>query len=561
VSARSVERHPHPFSARPRLNRYTLFIAVIAFSAISPAIPHATTPDASWWTVAIAILCVMGIVGWLGARRPGAHWLNTLAPLLLFPAVHALRCADGNWRAGFIPLILLPVVWFALYGRLRDIWLAVVGGALTVFLPMLVVGAPQFPASSWRGSLLLIFIAAAIGPLIYRLVQTTMATNRALRRSETEFRAAFEDAPVGMAVTGLHGDTAHRFVRVNRALCEMFGRTAEELTSVRVAELTCPDDRDMTAVMFDRATDPDVPHRIEKRYLHKSGRTIWASVSYSVVTDEHGTPTHLVSQIEDIGDRRESDQVLLDAFETDREANERLRQLERIRSEMASTVSHELRTPLTSAAGYVELLVEGDAGPLTAEQRDMLDTVARSLTRLDGIVDDVLDMASPGHPSPLDPGSADLDAVLRSAVASVAVQAATRGQDLRTSNDLAGAVVTGNAGRLERVIINLLTNAVKFTPVDGVITVVGRHNGGEATIEVTDDGIGISPEDQDRIFERFFRTGPSANSAASGTGLGLAIAQTITTQYGGKLTVSSAPGAGSTFTLTLPTRSTALTAD
>ena len=93
--------------------------------------------------------------------------------------------------------------------------------------------------------------------------------------------------------------------------------------------------------------------------------------------------------------RRESDQALLDAFETDREANERLKQLERVRSEMASTVSHELRTPLTSAAGYVELLVEGDAGPLTDEQRDMLDTVARSLSRLDGIVDDVLGMASP----------------------------------------------------------------------------------------------------------------------------------------------------------------------
>ena len=557
MSARSAERHPHLFSARSGLNRYSLFVAVIVLSAISPAIPHSITPDATWWTVAVAILCVLGIVGWLGARRPGTHWLNTLAPLLLFPAVHALRCADGNWRAGFTPLILLPVVWFALYGRRFEVWIAVAAGAITVFLPMLVIGSPQFPGASWRGSVLLVLICAAIGPLIYRLVETTTVANRALRRSETEFRAAFEDAPVGMAVAGLHGDTAYRFVRVNRALCEMFGRTAEELTSVKVAELTHPDDRDMTWVMFDRATDPDAPHRIEKRYLHKSGRTIWASVSYSVITDEHGTPTHLVSQIEDISDRRESDQVLLDAFETDREANERLKQLERIRSEMASTVSHELRTPLTSAAGYVELLVEGDAGPLTPEQRDMLDTVARSLTRLDGIVDDVLGMASPSHPGPLDPGSADLDAVLRSAVASVAVQAATRGQDLRTSNELAGTIVAGNASRLERVIVNLLTNAVKFTPVDGVITVVGRRHGGEATITVTDDGIGIAPEDQDRIFERFYRAAPTVNSTASGTGLGLAIAQTITTQYGGKLTVSSAPGEGSTFTLTLPVRSTA----
>jgi hypothetical protein len=558
VSARSAERHPHLFGARAGVNRYSLFVAVIAFSALSPALPHATAPDQNWWTIAIAILCVLGIVGWLGARRPRTHWLNTLAPLLLFPAIHALRCADGNWRAGFIPLVVLPVVWFALYGRLRDVWLAVMFGALTALLPIAVVGAPQFPAGTWRGSVLLVIVAAAIGPLIYRLVQTTAEANRALRRSETEFRAAFEDAPVGMAVAGLNGDTAYQFVRVNHQLCEMLGRTAEELTGVKVVELTHPDDRDTTAVMFDRATDPDVPHRIAKRYLHKSGRTVWVSVSYSVVTDEQGTPTHVVSQIEDISDRRESDQVLLDAFETDREANERLKQLERIRSEMASTVSHELRTPLTSAAGYVELLVEGDAGPLTAEQRDMLDTVARSLARLDGIVDDVLGLAGPGHPSPLDSESADLDAVLRAAVASVAVQAATRGQDLRASSDLAGTVVAGNAGRLERVVINLLTNAVKFTPDDGVITVAGRRTGGEATITVTDDGIGISPDNQARIFERFYRAaGPTVNYSPGGTGLGLAIAQTITTQYGGKLTVNSSPGEGSTFTLTLPIRTTA----
>ena len=147
---------------------------------------------------------------------------------------------------------------------------------------------------------------------------------------------------------------------------------------------------------------------------------------------------NLVTQIEDLGVRRESDQALLDAFETDREANERLKQLERVRSEMASTVSHELRTPLTSAAGYVELLVEGDAGPLTAEQRDMLDTVARSLSRLDGIVDDVLGMASPGQHGPVDPGSADLESVLQSAVDAVALQAMTRGQDLIVDNELAG---------------------------------------------------------------------------------------------------------------------------
>lgn len=538
-------------------NRYVPFLAVLLLSAITPTLPHSMTPNYAWWTVALGIIAVMIGLGWLGARRPATHWLNTVAPLLLYPAIHALRCSDGNSLSGFSPLIDLPVLWFALYGRMWQVWAAIVGGALTLFLPIAIVGAPEFPPMTWRGYILLLIVSAAIGPLIRQLMSVTTSSNSALQRSESEFRATFESAPIPMAVTGLKGAEGFRWIRVNRALCDMLGRTAEELTSTRITEFTHPDDRELSEVRFAQALEPDAPHRIEKRYLHKSGRTIWASVSFSVVYDENRQPIRLVTQIEDLGVRRESDQALLDAFETDREANERLRQLERVRSEMASTVSHELRTPLTSAAGYVELLVEGDAGPLTSEQRDMLDTVARSLGRLDSIVDDVLGMASPGQHGPVDPGSADLGAVLQSALDSVTLQAATRGQDVITQNALSGALVAANPGRIERVIVNLLTNALKFTPEDGTITVVGRRTGGEAIVSITDTGVGITPEDQERIFERFYRAANQQDNAPAGTGLGLAIAQTITTQYGGKLTVDSEPGNGATFTLTLPLRGTA----
>jgi PAS domain S-box-containing protein len=536
-------------------NRYAIFLIVIALSAISPAIPHSITPDASWWLAAIGMLVVMVLVGWLGTRLPPRNWLTTLAPLLLFPAIWFLRCADGNGMSGFTPLIFLPVVWFALYGRLRDVVLAIVGGALTVILPMLVIGSPQYPGSSWRGSLLLIIVSAALGPLIYRLVETSRRANRALSRSELEFRAAFEDAPVGMAITGLRGGEAYRFLRVNHALCTMFGRPANELTSVSISELTHPDDIDLTNYRFSVATEPDTPRRVQKRYLHKSGRPIPTSVSYSVVHDEHGVPTHLVSQIEDISGRLESDKALLDAFETDRRATEQMNRLDRMRAEMASTVSHELRTPLTSAAGYVELLVEGDAGPLTDEQRMMLDTVARSLTRLDGIVDDVLNMASVDGPKPTVPDAvADLGTVLHAAVAAVALQAATHGQDLITHDGLDRAEIAADPGRIERVLVNLLTNAMKFSGDDGIITVSATQSDTSATVTVTDTGIGISPEDQLRVFDRFYRADQSSEPATPGSGLGLAIVHAITTQYGGTITVDSEVGKGSTFTLVLPLR-------
>jgi hypothetical protein len=390
--------------------------------------------------------------------------------------------------------------------------------------------------------------------LIHALVESGRRANAAVSRSEREFRAAFEDAPVGMAITGLRGNEAYRFLRVNRALCAMFGRPATELTSVPIAALTHPDDAEMTAHRFEIATEPDAPRRIQKRYLHSSGRTIWAMVSYSVIHDQHGTPIHLISQIEDVSARRESDKALLDAFETDLALTERMHRLDRMRAEMASTVSHELRTPLTSAAGYVELLVEGDAGPLTSEQRMMLDTVSRSLARLDGIVDDVLSMASVDGAPPVTDSVADLGATLQHALASVSLLAATRGQDLVVENSLDGTEVVADAGRIERALVNLLSNAIKFTADDGVITVTAGRDGDIAAIAVADTGIGISDEDQGRIFERFYRSDQVAEQKTPGTGLGLAIVHAIATQYGGTVVVASEIGKGSTFTLTLPLR-------
>ncbi|HZZ96366.1 MAG TPA: ATP-binding protein, partial [Jatrophihabitantaceae bacterium] len=291
------------------------------------------------------------------------------------------------------------------------------------------------------------------------------------------------------------------------------------------------------------------------RLIHKSGRVVWVSMSFSVIHDDDGNPLHIISQIEDISARLESDKALLDAFETDLAATERMNKLVKMRAEMASTVSHELRTPLTSAAGYVELLAEGDAGPLTPEQRMMLDTVSRSLARLDGIVDDVLSMATDDGPRlPVEDVIADMGAVLQAALDTLSLQAASHGLDIVVHDDLDGAVVAGDPGRIERVLVNLLTNAVKFTADDGVITVTAASDEDFATIAVADNGIGIAEGEQSRIFERFYRADTGSDQKTTGTGLGLAIVQAITTQYGGSISVDSELGKGSTFTLTLPLR-------
>lgn len=534
-------------------NRYVAFLSVVVVSAFTPfVLPSGEVNMAWWWAAAGTIVASTTLAGY-GTRIPRPNPAFILGPVLLYPAIHFLRCSDGNGASGFTPLILLPTVWFALYGRLRDVLVSIVAGALTAFLPLIVVGTPQYPAAGWRSAILLVVLAGSIGPLIDRLVARTGRAIQALRRTESEFRATFEQAPIGMAVLPLDTAPDYTCSRVNTALCVMLGYTAEELTSRPVREFIHPDDQALSRERFQAAVSAGRSDRFEKRYLHRSGRTIWVAITYTVV-QVRGEPHHLIIQIDDITARLESEAALLDAYETDRAAARRLADLERIRSEMASTVSHELRTPLTSAAGYVELLTEGVGGPLSDEQTSMLGVVARSLTRLERIVADVLSIAAPSDAVVAPTAIADLDSVVRAAVESLSLQAALRDQTIETTGDSGGSKVTGEDSRLERVFVNLISNALKFSAEGATVHVHTQRTEREVTVSVTDPGIGIAPADQAHIFERFFRVADAAQYEITGSGLGLAIVRSIVTQYGGTVAVESTPGEGSTFTVHLPTR-------
>jgi signal transduction histidine kinase len=183
----------------------------------------------------------------------------------------------------------------------------------------------------------------------------------------------------------------------------------------------------------------------------------------------------------------------------------------------------------------------------------MLAVVSRSLTRLNHIVDDVLNIADTEQSKSV--ATADAGHVVRAAVEAIAIQAALRGQDIMTQNNANGVVVTGEAGRLERVFVNLLSNALKFSSEDAVVRVSADRDDSEVSVAISDNGIGISEENQERIFERFFRVrheSTDGESGPAGSGLGLSIVHAIVTQYGGTVDVESEVGKGSTFTVTLP---------
>jgi PAS domain S-box-containing protein len=535
------------------VRRVLPFGIVVVLSALSPAVPHNITPIARWWILAWVMIALTAGACFLAARLPTGHWWHTATPLLLFPAIQMLRAADGFAASGFTPLIFLPVLWFALYGPLRDVVIGIAGAMIVVIWPIVLIGGARYPASSLRGSVLLLIVLASAAVLISTLVRSTRTAATRLSVSEQRFRAAFDDAPMGMALTGIRGTEFGHFLRVNRALCALFGRTAEELTSAPIESLTHPDDVADTRTWFSHATDLDVAHRFEKRYLHASGRVIWASVSFSVVRDDAGRPMHLITQIEDVSTRRQTDQALLDALESERAATEQMRALEAARSAVMSNAAHDLRTPLTSASGFTELLLEGSAGELTPTQHKLAETVSRSLSRLSGIVDELV-ATSRKHidvaPTAREPF--DLGAVLDGATHAMSIMSSMAGQTLHADNGLHGVAVEGDSGRIDRALGNLIGNAVKFTPAGGRVLIDGHVENDRAVITVRDTGIGIPTDEHQKIFDRYYRASATDGRTINGSGLGLAIVREIVSQHDGTVDVASEPGKGSTFTVTLP---------
>jgi len=227
-----------------------------------------------------------------------------------------------------------------------------------------------------------------------------------------------------------------------------------------------------------------------------------------------------------------------------------LRELDELKSRFVSSVSHELRTPLTSIRGYLEMLLDGEEGELTADQRAAVAVAHRNAERLDALIGDLLLLAR------IEAGRQVLERVhvdLREVAEQVEAELrpAADARDLRIEHEDGGdAVALGDRRALEQVAANLLSNAVKFSPQGATVRVRVVRRRGEVLLEVADEGPGMPPEDAARIGERFFRARTAAG--VEGTGLGLAITREIVERLDGRLEVDTAEGAGATFRVRLP---------
>jgi signal transduction histidine kinase len=389
---------------------FTLIAVVTAYALLF--VPAA---GLDWNEVSAAGLLSMALLG-LTLLWPRYPRLATLGiPLGYILLVVLLRQAAGGAMSGFGGLFLLPVLWLAVTAGRRELAVILVAMATAQLLPLAFLGAPEYPASGWRGALLLTTVAAITGLMVQRLVAD-----------------------------------AHR----------------------RTAQLA--------------------------------------------------------------------------------EQNERLLELDRLKDEFVATASHELRTPLTSLKGYLEMSLDPAEGPLSATREAHLRIVERNADRLTSLVDQLLFLArADSHPLALDRQPVDIAEILNDAAETARPAAGAKNIALLIGEEPSPQALADRP-QLLRVVDNLVTNAIKFTPDGGTVRLAARSEGATAILEVTDTGAGIPAAEQPDLFKRFFRGTNAIRTALPGSGLGLAISQVIAEAHGGTIEVESTPGTGSIFRLALP---------
>ncbi|MGD2181356.1 PAS domain S-box protein [Lusitaniella coriacea] len=389
------------------------------------------------------------------------------------------------------------------------------------------------------------------------LEQEVAERTEALQESQQRFRNSFETAAVGMCLVSLEG----KCLEANPSLCEILGYSETELKTISFPEITHPDDLEIDLNRFKQLFKGKIPYyHLEKRYLHKNGRIVWALLSVSLVRDSCDEPLYFISQVQDITERKQAEAALKQAKEDAEAANQ-------AKSTFLANMSHELRSPLNAILGFSRLIDRGQVLP--PKYQENLNIIAHSGEHLLTIINQILDLSKiEAGRITLDEVSFDLHHLLDAVEEMFSLQAREKQLTLARDRaiDLPRYIKTDEV-KLRQVLINLLGNAIKFTQQGSVMLRVfsvnsqqhltakqGSWGVGGATdnsavilqFEVEDTGVGIAPEERESIFDAFAQS-QSGKAAKKGTGLGLSISRKFVELMGGDLRVESQVKQGTTF--------------
>ncbi len=397
----------------------------------------------------------------------------------------------------------------------------------------------NWTATPWREP------SGVIGGLILvsEHVSSQVETMARLKESERKFRAIFDHSFEFIGVLSPDGTN----LVSNQSALDSAGVDSQSVMGVPFWETPwfshSPELQErLKAAVVSAARGEFV--RFEAQHPTPSGM-ITVDFSLKPVKDEHGRVVMLIPEGRDITELKNLEQQLKQSYA-------KLQEVDRLKTVFVNAVSHDLRTPLTSIKGYVEFLEDEIGGPLTPQQREFISQLMKGTQRLENLVDDLLDFARfEAGTFRLKLEDVDLAAKAREIAESLRPQVQEAKLDLETALPAEPLMLQMDALRIERVLTNLINNAIKFTPEAGRITIRVTRESEHARCEIEDSGIGIAPEDAPRLFQRFSQL--QDGSAKGGTGQGLSISKTIVEAHEGQIGVrSKGQGNGSTFWFTLP---------
>ena len=385
---------------------------------------------------------------------------------------------------------------------------------------------------------------------ILRDVSEARASQRALQASETRFRTLAAAAPVGI----FQADPAGRLVYVNPRWCDIAGVDADEAMGQGWMRALHPADRAAVLLAWQRLLDGRQPFDVRHRYLRADGSETWVS---AVAVAGHGETGELHGYIGTVTDITESHRqsLALERAKSEAEAAARAKSL------FLANMSHEIRTPLNAVIGMTTLLLDT---PMSEDQRDFARTVRSSSETLLEIINDILDYSKADVGKlELEQRGFDLRRCVEESLDLVTPRACEKSLNLAyLIEDGTPEALVGDPARIRQILVNLLTNAVKFThqgevfvAVDGEAVDAETHR---LRFAVKDTGIGIAAEHLPRLFQSFTQVDPSTTRKYGGTGLGLAISKRLAEMMSGSVSVQSEPGHGSVFTVELQVRRAAM---